>query len=293
LSDAVIIDERGRITAFNAAAERLFDRPADRAIGQPLETLMRDLTSQRRAERREEDLDARLTDVARYSLMSEMCSGIAHEINQPLGAIATYAQAGKRLASANSPDRDKLVEIYEKIATQAARAGSVIKNLREFIGRQETRSELLDLNHVVESGIGLIENNARAEGVDLIVEYSAESLLMEGDLAQLHQVLYNLARNGLDALRLVEQEKWLQIKTEAVSENLVRFVVSDCGPGVPPDLLDGIFHPFVTTKEHGLGVGLAMSRSIVRSHVGRLTHASNESGRGAVFTVSLPRIQPK
>ena len=234
-------------------------------------------------------LEARLAHVARFNLMGEMAAGIAHEINQPLSAIATYAQAGKRVLQRDEPDVGMLAEICSKIDDQARRAGQVIANLRKFIRKQDIEMQLLDVNRVVADVMTLIDADARSEGIPLHVHSGQGIAPVRADAVQLQQVLLNLTRNSVDAMRGgLGKERGIVIATGTAPDGrAVRITVTDHGHGVSPQLGDNIFHPFITTKRDGLGVGLAISRTIVQSYGGTLTYADNPAG-GSIFTIELP-----
>jgi two-component system sensor kinase FixL len=345
----VMMDEQGRITMFNAAAERLFGYKAEDAIGRGVEMLMpephhsahrgyvqryldtgeahiigigretlarrangqtfpislsvgeardangrrfvafiRDLSSQRAAEQRTRSVESRLSQVGRFSLMGEMAAGIAHEINQPLSAIATYAQAAKRMLEREQPGMKQLIDVCRKIDEQALRAGRVLENLRKFIRKQEIRAEPIDVNQVVADVLNLIEADAHAEGIRVTTRYAEHLPAVHANAVQLQQVVLNLTRNAVDAMRdAPAKDRGISIATERTERGGVRISVTDHGPGVSRQLGDNIFHPFVTTKREGLGVGLAISRTIVQSYRGSLSYRDNPGG-GAIFVVELP-----
>jgi C4-dicarboxylate-specific signal transduction histidine kinase len=220
--------------------------------------------------------------------MGEMAAGIAHEINQPLSAIATYAQAGKRVLQRGNPDVAMLVDIYNKIDQQARRAGQVIDNLRKFIRKQDIETQSLDVNRVVDDVLNLIEVDSHSEGIPVHVCQSRGLPNVRADAVQLQQVLLNLTRNSVDAMRGgLGKERGIIIATEHGDDGGVRIRVTDHGHGVSAQLGENIFHPFVTTKRDGLGVGLAISKTIVQSYGGTLGYSANPAG-GAVFTIGLP-----
>ena len=250
--------------------------------------ILRDLTAQREAEQRARSLEQRLAHVGRFNLMGEMAAGIAHEINQPLSAIATYAQAAKRIMQRDTLDTATLSDVCGKIDDQARRASQVIENLRKFIRQQEIKTQSLDANQVIADVWNLIEADARVEGIP--VKHVAERALpkVRADAVQLQQVLLNLTRNSVDSMRGgLAKDRGIVVATSVSDEGGVRITVTDHGHGVPRQLGDNIFHPFVTTKRDGLGVGLAISKTIVQSCGGTLTYADNPAG-GAVFTIDLP-----
>jgi two-component system sensor kinase FixL len=250
--------------------------------------IIRDLSAQRAAEHEQRALEARLAYVGRFSLMGEMAAGIAHEINQPLSAIANYSQAAKRMLAQEPLDKATLSRACAGITEQAQRAGQVIQNLRSFIRQQEIKTEELLPNAVIEGAMTLVEVDAKDAGMTLITELADDLPSIHGNAVQLQQVLLNLTRNAVDAMKASPQKnKELKITTRKSTSGAVEFRVSDRGPGVSPRLAENIFHPFVTTKRDGLGVGLAISRTIVEAHGGQLNYRPNPEG-GAIFVVTLP-----
>jgi len=249
--------------------------------------IVRDLTLQRAAEEETQRLQNRLAHVGRFSTMGEMAAGLAHEINQPLSAITTYAEAGKRLLE-NGADAGDLTEVCQKIANQARRAGQVIENLRNFIRKQEVHKDHLDLNAVVKDIVSLINADARAEGIIVEVDYYPGPVPVCGDAIQMQQVLVNLTRNAVDAMKHgLYKDRGIRVQIRRSDDHTAEVNVTDYGHGVPAQLADSIFHPFVSTKGDGLGIGLSISRTIAQGHGGDLTYRPNPAG-GSVFGFSLP-----
>ncbi|HTL31522.1 MAG TPA: PAS domain S-box protein [Kofleriaceae bacterium] len=256
--------------------------------GRRFVAIIRDLTALRAAEQSAHAVELRLSQVGRFNLMGEMAAGIAHEINQPLGAIATYAQAAKRILEREHPEMQTLIDVCKKIDEQALRAGRVLENLRKFIRKQEIRTEPIDLNKVIVDVLNLIEADAHAEGIRVVLRLGSELSAVRANAVQLQQVVLNLTRNAVDAMRDSSgKERDIEVATERTAMGGVRISVADHGPGVLRQLGDNIFHPFVTTKREGLGVGLAISRTIVQSYGGSLAYQDNPGG-GAIFVVELP-----
>jgi two-component system sensor kinase FixL len=290
--EAHIIGKGREIEARRANGE-IF--PASLAVGEAADAsgrrfvgIVRDLSAQRAAEQRTRALELRLAHVARFNLMGEMAAGIAHEINQPLSAIATYAQAAKRVMQGAEPDSAMVAEICGKIDEQARRAGQVIDNLRRFIKKQEIDTQTLDVNRVVGDVLSLIEADAHSEGIPVLVHTGEGLPSVRADAVQLQQVLLNLTRNSVDAMRDgLGKERGISIATERGERGGVRITVTDHGHGVSRQLGDNIFHPFVTTKRDGLGVGLAISRTIIQSYGGSLSFKENPRG-GSIFSIELP-----
>ena len=277
------------VTALHASGTAF---PIHLSVGETKEgrfiAIIRDLSDQKAAEEEARKLKDRLAEVDRFSLMGEMATGIAHEINQPLSAITTYARAGERLIVQGKVDMSALQKICRKIADQALRAGQIIQNLRSFVDKQTFREDRLDINKVVSSVLNLIQADARAEGIPVTTEYAPDIPPMTGDAVALQQVLLNLTRNAVDAMRSgLQKDKGIHIQTGMIDPQTARIVVVDHGHGVSAQLADNIFHPFVTTKREGLGVGLAVSRTIVQTHGGDLNYSPNPEG-GSIFEFSLP-----
>jgi two-component system sensor kinase FixL len=261
------------------------------ANGRRFVGIIRDLSSQRAAEQRARSLEARLSQVGRFSLMGEMAAGIAHEINQPLSAIATYAQAAKRIIERDQPGMHALIDVCRKIDEQALRAGRVIENLRKFIRKQEIQTQLVEVNGIVSDVMNLVLADAHAEGIRVTTQYAEQLPAVRANAVQLQQVLLNLTRNSVDAMRASSRkDQGIVIRTEPSPLGGVRIVVTDHGSGVSRQLGDNIFHPFVTTKRDGLGVGLAISRTIIQSYGGTLSYCDNPGG-GAVFVIELPPVE--
>lgn len=261
------------------------------ANGERFVGIVRDLTAEKEAQKETQSLQGRLAEVGRFSLLGEMAAGLAHEINQPLSAIATYAQAGERFLAQDPIDIEGLQSSCTRISDQALRAGEIIQNLRGFVRREPPHMELLDVNEVVVDVLGLIDSDARAEGIPVATELGAGLPPIKGQVIQLQQVLLNLTRNAVDAMRDgVRKADGIEVRTEAGADDTVSVLVTDHGHGVSVHLEDDVFHPFVSTKAEGLGVGLAISKTIIQAHDGTLFHKPNPAG-GAIFGFTLPVAQ--
>ena len=249
--------------------------------------IIHDLTPQKEAEEKTRQLQDRLAHVARFSVMGEMAAGLAHEINQPLAAIATYAEAGKRMLDRVQDMPPDLQAVCEKISEQARRASDVIRNLRGFISKQEVKKEPTDLNEATRGVVSLIDADARAAGILVRYELQEDLPLVLGDTVQLQQVILNLTRNAVDAMKKGHRKsKGIILQTRQLGRR-IELSVTDHGHGVSKQLGESIFHPFVTTKSDGLGVGLAISKTIVAAHNGTLSYSANPRG-GSIFSFSLP-----
>ena len=251
--------------------------------------IVRDLSAQKAAEEENQRLKDRLVEVDRLSLMGELAAGLAHEINQPLSAIATYAQAGERIVSDEETDTEALRKTCRVIAEQALRAGRVIHNLRNFVGNRQVVEDEVDFNRAIQDVLNLVEADATAAGIAVHTEYEPDLPPIVGDAIRLQQVLLNLTRNAVDAMRDgARKEEGIRISTQRAARRSVGVEVVDHGHGYPRELADEMFQPFVSTKPGGLGVGLAVSRRIVRSYGGELYYRSNPGG-GSIFGFSVPQ----
>lgn len=242
----------------------------------------------RKAEKNVSEAREHLAHMARLSTMGEMAAGIAHEINQPLAAISTYAQACKRMLQLPSIAATDLAEPLERIGTQAMRAGEVIRRLRGFVKKNDSGAELLQCNQLVREIVKLAEVDARK--FDITVELNLQERLpaVRVDPVQIQQVILNLIRNGLEAMEDTPRDlAKITLTTELIPSGHIAIRVSDRGHGLSEESLQRIFHPFYTTKAAGMGMGLSISQSIIQSHGGSLS-AYNNPSRGASFVVVLP-----
>lgn len=249
-----------------------------------------DVTDRRQSEDEARQLQERLTHFGRLSTMGEMATGLAHEINQPLSAIATYAQAcQRRLQSTASGDDDEdVLEALEQISVQALRAGEVIRRLRNFVRNREVKREPIDCNRLLDELRKLAETDVRLHNVRLRIEAAPSLPTVHADPIQLQQVLLNLVRNAIDAMAdTPDARREVMLIAQALPDDEIEFIVADQGSGLAPGASDQIFNPFFTTKPGGTGLGLAISRSIVRAHGGRLWHTPNGDA-GAQFHFTLP-----
>ena len=248
---------------------------------------VRDLTERQEAERRIQDLQAELLHASRLSVMGQMASTMAHELNQPLTAVMNYLEAGRQLLATGPGGPHRVGEMMDKAIAQAQRAGEVIRRLRGFVGRGETERRVQNLNQLVEEALALALVGARQRGVraSLELEQSLPQVLV--DPVQIQQVVLNLVRNAVEAMEEVERRE-LVVGTRAVrDQEMAEVAVADSGPGIAPELADRLFQPFVTTKKTGMGLGLSICREIIEAHHGRLTVAPRSSG-GTVFRLTLP-----
>jgi two-component system sensor kinase FixL len=229
-----------------------------------------------------------LTHIGRVSALGELTASLAHELNQPLTAILNNAQVAQRLLAAAVPNLDEVREILRDIVMDDGRATEVIRRLRALVKKGDFEFVPLDLNELIREVARLMQNDAINRGISLSLELAAESPTVLGDRVQLQQVVLNLVLNGLDAMHEPGAgERTLVIRTARDDADAVAVSVQDAGIGIDETNVDQLFHPLFTTKTEGLGMGLAIVRTIVDAHGGRL-HAANNETAGATFQFSLP-----
>ncbi len=248
-----------------------------------------EMEERRRAEEQVQWHQAELAHVARLSTVGEMVAELAHEVNQPLSAISSYAQACQRLLSPGSPDRtEELLVSLSQVAEQADRAAEIIRRLRRFVTKAKPAQVVVDLNALIREVAALMNIDARMAKAQVDLELTDPLPPVVGDRIQLEQVLVNLMRNGFEAMREAEHEpRRLTIRTAVDGRQSVRVDVSDSGLGIAPAAIDRIFDRFFTTKPDGMGMGLPISLSIIENHGGRLWVTPNPD-RGSTFHFTLP-----
>jgi PAS domain S-box-containing protein len=231
---------------------------------------------------------AELAHVTRLSTMGEMASGLAHELNQPLAAISSYCDACLRMIAAGRGSSEKLVNALTQSSAQAQRAGEIIRRLRNLVRKTNTQRTHVELAQLMTEVVELAAAEARRKGVRIALDLDENLCSIMVDVIQIEQVMLNLVCNGIEAIdnaRLSVRE--VKINAHQLGDDQIQVGVVDTGPGIDDQLLKQIFEPFYTTKPGGMGMGLAISRSIVESHNGRLW-AESEPGKGAAFRFTLP-----
>jgi PAS domain S-box-containing protein len=262
----------------------------DRAGGgaEELVAVARDVTDRRRAEEQARSHLQSLAHVARVSSMGEMASAIAHEVNQPLTAIANYVYASIRLLRSGASSTGEALEVMQRVAAEAERAGEVVRKMRSFVRGDEGQVGATAPNFLVEEVLRLAAPEARNAAVDLVPVVAADLPAVLADPIQIQQVLLNLVRNAVEAIVAgASPVRTVRIETARGEPGYVAIRVTDAGPGLAPELLEKVFEPFYTTKPDGIGIGLALSRSIADAHGGRLW-ASAAAGGGVTFHLALP-----
>jgi two-component system sensor histidine kinase TtrS len=250
--------------------------------------VFRDITRRKRMEEDSRQHQIELARVGRLSTLGEMASGIAHELNQPLTAISTNAQASIRLLESSSSNVEMCVDVMERIADQADRAGEIIRQLRRFVRKEPLERAEADLNDLVNAVVVLIRPEIRRASVMLELELETGLPRISVQPIQIEQVILNLARNAIEALLdNVQEERWLCICTRHSGKRQIEVVVRDNGPGIDAELAGTLFDPFVTSKSQGMGLGLSISHGIIEAHGGKL-RVNQDCREGAEFIFTLP-----
>jgi C4-dicarboxylate-specific signal transduction histidine kinase len=251
-----------------------------------------DITDRKLAEEALQQAQADLARLNRAMLLEEMAASIAHEVNQPIAAVITNASAGLRWLDARQPDPEEVRQALGRIVRDGTRAGEVIGRIRALVSKLPPRRDRLDINEVIREAVALTQSEMQRNAVALQSRLADDLPLVLADRVQLQQVMINLIVNAVEAMAGaggVDRE--LTIVSDTNDANEVLFEVQDTGPGLDPAQLDRLFQSFYTTKPHGIGMGLAISRSIAEAHGGRLSAAANQP-RGAIFRLTLPIGEP-
>jgi two-component system sensor kinase FixL len=250
---------------------------------------VRDLTERQETEKRLQELQSELLHVSRVSAMGQMSATLAHELNQPLTAVINYVRATTRLLDRlDETGIDKVRETMDKAAAQAARAGQIIRRLRNFVEKGHPEQQAESLNKVIEEASALALVGAKESNVRVRIDLLPDDAAVLVDKIQIQQVLLNLMRNAVEAMAGCERRE-LTITTapEPASATLMRVTVGDTGPGLTPEVAAQLFQPFVTTKQKGMGLGLSICRSIIDAHGGALWQERTPDGTAFHFTLRV------
>jgi PAS domain S-box-containing protein len=292
---AVCLERLGRTRSWEARKIRkdgkmLWVRETAKAVSRVKGAIVliacEDITEQKRAEEALRQSQADLARVSRVTTMGELTASLAHEVNQPIAAAVTNANACLRWLAGDSPNLEEARAAAVRIVKDGTRAAGIISRIRHLFKKGTPEQELVDVNEMIREMIVLLRNEATRYSIEVRTQLAADLPRIMGDRVQLQQVVMNLIVNGIEAMKDVEGTRELAIKSERAEEERLLVSVSDTGVGLPPQR-ERIFDAFFTTKLHGTGMGLSISRSIVESHGGRLSAADN-SPRGASFCLTLP-----
>ena len=246
-----------------------------------------DVTERKHADELARQQQERLQATARLVAMGEMASSLAHELNQPLAAIASYNAGCLNMLESGAVDSTELKLVLAKSADQAQRAGRIIRRIYEFVRRAEPKSEVCDVAEIVDEVLGLVEADARRQNVRIQRDPLGPLPLIQGDRVLIAQALLNLVRNAIESMRGCPTEQRLLSVAAVADADRIEICVADTGCGVSPEGTTRLFEPFYTTKAEGMGMGLNICRSVIEAHHGRLWHEPNPAG-GSIFHAQFP-----
>jgi len=250
---------------------------------------LRDLTERQETQQRLQDLQAELIFMSRFTALGEMASTLAHELNQPLTAAASFMNGARRLLGhANPADIPTVRDAIDSAAEQMLRAGQIIKRLREFVARGESDRRPEDLRKLIEEASALALVGVKQTGVRVAFDFHPTIGMVLVDKIQIQQVILNLMRNAIEAMEAMPRRD-LVVSTQPVDDNMTEVSVTDTGSGIAPEIAEKLFQPFVTTKRQGMGVGLSISRTIIEAHGGKLWAEPNPGG-GTAFRLTLKNL---
>jgi PAS domain S-box-containing protein len=257
------------------------------AVGNVIYAAARDITKRLHAESEARQRREELAHVTRVATLGELTAALAHEINQPLTAILSNAEAAQRFLSRAEPDIGEVRQILEDIVLDDRRAGDVVQKVRSLVRKEKPYDELLDINEAIQDVVALIRGDALLQGLSITMELNPKLKLIHGDRIQLQQVILNLILNSAAAMRDAPRAQRKIIVRTTMPDNLtVEVSVTDSGTGIDENNVERLFEAFYTTKAEGLGMGLSISQTIVKAHGGNLKASNNPEG-GATFAFTL------
>lgn len=284
-SQRLILAEERLVEAHEELEWRVQQRTAE--LAEANRRLRVEMEERRRAEDMVQQHQAELAHVGRLSMVGEMAAELAHELNQPLGAILSYAQACRRLLSDTSCDSEELQSSLQHVGEQADRAAEIIRRLRRFVTKTKPQHVTLDLNVLIRDIVELMKIDAKAAKAVVCFQLHHPLPPVVGDRIQIEQVVVNLMRNAFEAMNGCPPDSRQLTICTTVESGCVHVAVHDNGTGIPPDVLPHVFDRFFTTKADGMGMGLPISRSIVANHGGTMWVVPNPH-RGCTFCFTLP-----
>jgi C4-dicarboxylate-specific signal transduction histidine kinase len=249
--------------------------------------ISRDLTEHTLASEALRHSQADLAHASRMTTMGELTASLAHEVNQPIAAAVTYASTCVRWLTRDDPDLGEARQAASEVVRNAKRASDIINRIRLISKKGESKRQLVDINEVIREIVALLQNEARRYSISIRTNLDANLPNVMADSVQVQQVMMNLIMNSIDAMKDVDHTRELSIRSQCGEDQQLVISVSDAGVGLPSQQREQIFNAFFTTKSHGIGMGLRISRSIVESHGGRLW-ATDNSPQGATFYFTLP-----
>ena len=249
-----------------------------------------DVSERRRIEQAAARQRNEVAHLSRVGMLGALSGSLAHELNQPLTAILSNAQAAQRFLAQTPPRLDQVEAIIDDIVKNDRRAATVIQRLRALLKKEDAEHRPVDVNEMVQDSLRLMHSDLLSRRVEVVAEYEADLPMISADRVQLSQVMLNFVTNGCEAMDDVNGPRRLLVRTRRVPNGSVEVTVSDRGPGIAPADLETIFEPFVTTKSRGVGLGLAICRTIVDAHQGRIW-ATNNPDRGATLHFAMPVSQ--
>ncbi|HSV23549.1 MAG TPA: ATP-binding protein, partial [Xanthobacteraceae bacterium] len=242
-----------------------------------------------KTEARLQELQSELVHISRLTAMGEMASALAHELNQPLSAITNYMKGSRRLLETQADETSAMVrEALEKASEQSLRAGQIIRRLRDFVARGEAERRVESIKKLIEEASALALVGAKEHGIRVRFQFDPSVDVVLADRVQIQQVLVNLMRNAIEAMEQSERRELL-LSTAPAEDGMVSVNVTDTGTGIAPEIASQLFQPFITTKPHGMGVGLSISRTIIEAHGGQIWVEPNPNG-GTVFRFTLRAV---
>ena len=249
-------------------------------------TTMRDLTGRNIRDQQILELQAELAHVQRLNELGHVVSTLVHEVNQPLTAISNYVNACRRLIKTG--DQERIQSVLQRITDQTNRTRGIVERIRDFVKKRDVQMRAETLSQVIDEAIALTRASVRDRGLRLTVETDPPGVRVEIDKIQVQQVLFNLLRNAIEAMQ-DQPKRELVVATSLVQGGMVEISVADTGPGLVAEVRAKLFQPFVTTKVHGMGVGLSVCRAIVELHGGRLW-ADDNPRRGTIFRFTVRHV---
>jgi two-component system sensor kinase FixL len=261
----------------------------DDGAGRRFVGTIRDITERKWAEDEVRRRQAELAHVLRIATIERLAASLAHELNQPLTAIANEVEACATYVRSGKREPRRLLSLLERAGAEALRAGEIVHHLRDFVLRSEPRLERADLCEVIRNATRWLAREMEHERITLRLDLAPQGLQVHADRIQIEQVLVNIVQNAIDAIREASGEtREIRVRTSQGEDGTAEVLIDDTGIGLAADVTARLYEPFFTTKPHGMGMGLAISRTIVELHHGRLSVRTRESGFGTTVRLVLP-----